>query len=268
MGRRRKLNENCKVKEVVFTNPQELLNYIKDTPETNNSHREMAGFCNYSFADALKMLKSGWPEGIKEVDIKAHEILTLTQADQSIYQYAVTGDFLDIGAYLSGQPECFLYESKESIKKEVVKITCNISASCEISQDTIKNKGAAMLALIDKLYQTHFVELDLIIKSHDCMGYDITFKYQVNLKEGYDKDMIAFIICNPAYLRRIYFAICEKITGKNNCRGYGAPRDIEGMEGIYIPALKSGQQWNDYATLEQSANTVSRLLQICKKEGR
>lgn len=249
---------------VKFTNREDMLEYIKDTPLKNRSREAMPNFCDYSWEDTLKMLKEGWGEGIKEIDIKADVISQTIDNQEVVYNRDVTGEYLDIGSYLEGIPECFFYSDTQNTKKEGLKITVNLSAHYKIEQEQIKNKGAVVMALIDRLYDKYFLDIDLINASTNCMGKDIISIFNISTQNGYDRDMLAFMICNPAYLRRVNFAITERICRTSRCGGYGGSRDIEGLEGIYIPIINNSE---DYLTLEQSANKVSMILNNLKEGG-
>lgn len=249
---------------VKFTNREDMIDYIKNTSPENRSREVMPNFCDYSWEDTLKMLKEGWGEGIKEIDIKADVISQIIDNQEIVYNRDVMGEYLDIGSYLEGIPECWFYSDIQIAKKEGLKITVNLSAHCNIKQEQIKNKGAVVMALIDRFYDKYFLDIDLINPSINCMGKNIISIFNISTLNGYDRDMLAFIICNPAYLRRVNFAIIERICKKSNCNGYGSPRDIEGLEGIYIPIINNSE---DYLTLEQSANKVSMILNNLKEGG-
>lgn len=251
------ITEKNKEVIVTFESVNDILEYIKDTPEGNNSRREREDFVSHSWDQMLTMLKTGWSEGIKEVDIKSHEILnSLKQDTLTVYNYDVHGEFLDIGTYLTGNPECFLQAEPMATDKPIKKITVNLTASHQVNQQTLINRGAGIMGMIDTFYNQYFIDLTFVIKTRNCQGYDITMLFNANLKQGYDRDMIAFISCSPAMLRRVYFAVCEKITGLDHCGGYGNCQDVT-TDGIYFPYLTSDA---GYETIKESANTIQRYI--------
>src|SRR3989337_2262292 len=126
-------NKNVKV---VFDNVQNMIDYIKDTPEGNNSRKTRPEFVKHSWDETLEMLQTGWGEGIKEVDIKASQTIdTLKQDDKITYNFDVTGEFIDIGLYVTGTPECFLQSESIQTDKPVKKIVVNLTASYKVDQE-------------------------------------------------------------------------------------------------------------------------------------
>lgn len=242
---------------VTFNNVNDILEYIKETPEGNNSRRERGDFCPFTWEEMLTMLKTGWPSGIKEIDIKSHAIIdSLMDDTKTDYKYDVTGDFIDIGTFTTGAPECFLQSEPTATDKPVKKIVVNLGAASRVGQHTIINKGAAIMAMIDTYYNQYFIDLSFVIKTTNCQGYDITMIFNANLSQGYDRDMIAFIACNPTLLRRVYFAVCEKITGLSSCGGYGHCQDIT-IDGLYFPFMSYDDGYRD---LKESTFTIQRYI--------
>ncbi len=235
----KKQNKNKQV-SLAFNSRQEILEYIADIPVNNYSHSYIKpASCKFSWNDSINFLREGWSEGIKEVDIKVKEIEGMIDTNTIQYDYDVTGDYIDIGSYLQGVPECFLTSSNSEKQKAGIKIGVNLGFHFGITQESIYNFGAAILSLIDKLYQSHYIDLTFYIGSKNCMKHNIDIAYHVSTEQGYDRDYIAFILCNPAFLRRIAFAILEKVTGNDNCDGYGQAMTLDNIKSndIWIPKL-------------------------------
>ena len=83
------------------------------------------------------------------------ELISIYPKDEILWD--VTGEQVDSGTFLTGEPECFMIFNKtvgEGLG--IVNILCNAAASCGIPTELIENRGAALLSLIDVLEDLGF----------------------------------------------------------------------------------------------------------------
>jgi len=258
---------NAKLHKIEFDDYQDILNYLADydNPNSNAQTYDQPEFCKFSFDQALEMLKSGWPEGVKEVaDITETITDKITRDAATTVSYDVTGDFLDVGTYLTGQPECWgLMETIEGPKNEI-DIIVNVTYSYSVKQETIYNRGAAITALIDQLQKTHFVNVKFVQRVDDSgsfNGKDFELTFNVNTKNDYSRDLIAFYAANSSFLRRLIFAIEEKYCKRDRCGSYGCivkPDGIDAKNTVYFKEVTNDSQWN---TPETAAAEVKKLIE-------
>lgn len=99
-----------------------------------------------SWEQAKQLAIEGWKEGLEEVEkyrAKLAPFIT-DKILRPLQVYSVSGYSVDVGAYLSNDPECFIsrvYEERNYPGK-IFKIVCSISFSAAIEPQTIIQRGA------------------------------------------------------------------------------------------------------------------------------
>jgi hypothetical protein len=201
-------------------------------------------FCRYSWAECLSGLRSGWPEGVRDVDVATDRICA-DQHDASAVSigYDVTGDYIDVGAFLQGEPECWGVFAEEHRPQEEIRIVVNICFSGRVPQEHIIYRGAAITSLIDRLSRNYFIKLQFVCRTSDTGekagsgdGYHTTIN--VDMRNGYSRDLIAFMSAHPGMLRRVWFVAAEREFNHADLGGYGYVKDVPEDErgDIYFPA--------------------------------
>lgn len=244
----------------VFNSAHEIAEYIADLPADNYSiSYDRPSFCNISHAEAVTLLQSGWSDGSKDIDIKTNAIKgAMVDTITPIYQYDKTGLFFDVATYLEGGPDCFLTVEQQEFKKEKCRIVVNIGVSAYRTENEIKNRGAAILVVIDKLYATHDIDLSFVMSVKNARGYDIDITINVNTQNGYSRDLISFIVCHPAMLRRVLFSVMEKATGQKTLGDYGGLQNrlVDMTADIYFPFMET----DDYDDIASAAAAVQKII--------
>lgn len=237
-------------KRIDFASANHLIQYIESMPVTPSRDAEYsANFCPFSFDEALHLLKNGWSDGVKSFGITgvAHDS-TNTQ-EREAYNYDVTGDFFDLDAVIQGVPECCLYRENEIADKSGVDIYINIATSWSVSQQTITNRGAAIAELVDSLREKNSVRVILVskAKSHEHNA-EHTITITLDTDREYSRDSMAFMIANPAMLRRFIININEAHFGAKN-------------GGHYLP-LSFGNDYDGkivFDKIEHNDNSMSNI---------
>jgi hypothetical protein len=182
---------------------------------------------------AVELATEGWQEGrefigqiVSQLDNIEARSVTLPQPVND-----VTGDYVDIGAYLEGIPENMVRWEEQECPRRVVRILFNMAVSGAVSRDVIRWKGATVLALIDRLEASGVrVELDMVdsteVKPHKALTF-VTLK---KAEEPLHLDRLAFHLVHPSSLRRLMFSLKECDPTKEVQRmktydggGYGHP---------------------------------------------
>jgi len=177
-------------------------------------------FWTETFLDAVKLSRSGWAEGTAKVashrDAMASWIAAAVSAKAKAFAWDVTGDFIDVGRYLSGEPEAFGSEQNhgEQINGRVVTIRLNASVSGGVSADTICARGVTVLVAVD-LLESLGLQVEVIAacggRGHGGCGNDprvAQADYNVTVKragEAVDPDRLSFVIAHPSFFRRFGF---------------------------------------------------------------
>ncbi len=201
---------------------------------------------NLTWEEAKQLAQSGWIEGMNEIE-KYRAIL-----EPKITQYIVrpvpkssyTGYVVDVGAYLSNNPECFITRGweKRNYPGRLFTIVVSCSFSCSVDADTIIKRGALVCALVDALeYAGHRVEIicndtstsrggkneiDVVVKKHD---------------QPLEMTDLAFCLAHPAMLRRIIFSANELMGWSDYASNYGYPAQATNQGDLYINEIHSGK---------------------------
>ena len=170
-----------------------------------------------TFEEAMTLAIAGWPEGAAEalalrasIDSAVREIVCARQAS---YAYDLTGESVDVGRFLGGEPECFVTQtnSGESSSGRVVRLVVNLAASGAVSSKSLFARGAVVLAAVDILESLdHRVELHI---AHGCRNTSGNFEQFAMIKSAQqplDVDRLAFCLCHAACLRRLAFSVMEQ----------------------------------------------------------
>jgi hypothetical protein len=130
---------------------------------------------------------------------------------------ALSGDEVDVGLYLSGEPECmtdWVMAETPSFGK-VVKVIVHLTGTAGVSAEALMYRGLLACLLIDTLEASGLrCEVWGLPKcSADNGGDDPKYLAQVLLKpadEPVELDRLAFMLAHPAVFRRFGFRLMEQ----------------------------------------------------------
>lgn len=171
-----------------------------------------------TFAEALHLARSGWPEGSRLVRAQSDKFRASVEHSQGISQGRIVrsgfvGVAPNIPAYIAGRPDSMLAFHREPKNAPVVRVLVSIGATWDVSADSMRRRGAAVCALIDLLEQSgRRVEITMLSAVLGNAGklsacYTVTLKHA---QDALDLDRIAFALANPAMLRHITFAARDR----------------------------------------------------------
>lgn len=218
----------------------EFAEYTDEVPEYNHSKGNSDNeWCGGTFEDAMTQAKTGNPELVEKLFDGVNVIEAMINEDAVGEIRDVTGEYFDVGDYLSGEPEVFRRDEYGN-QKPVIPVYANFAMNGGQSTDMIMKRGCAIVALVDELEKSGFiVDLNLVHVVDYCKGKTYTkIKVRTN---PLDLDTVAFIMANPLCLRRLWFAVLEQIADKPNCNEYGYPSEYDlpdlfssGISGFYF----------------------------------
>jgi len=249
----------------------DFLDFASKTPKcVGGTSRSDSGFHgSESFEQTLELAKRGWPEGAAraiairgQVDSVVADTIRSQSADIG---WDVTGEFLDVGRFLSGEPECFglRVPSGESSEKPVIKIIVNLAVSGSVGHDAIFARGAAIVAAIDILEGTgRRVEVWVAKggKVSRGRGTGTTLDIRTLVKpanQPLDIDRLAFVCCHVGCLRRLFFSAQEQY-GFPATRTY--PHAIVAEDAIVTGHALRGKDFT-------KAELIEYIDSICKQAG-
>lgn len=220
-----------------------------------------------TFEQAVALARTGWPEGAaKAAALRASiagTINDLIAAKAAAYAYDVSGQWVDVGLHLSGEPECFGVETQDSsvLNQPVVKLVFNAAASAAVGSDSLIARGVAAVAAIDILEATgRRVEVWLVKGGLRKRG-TATNTIRVLLKRAdqpVDVDRVSFALACPACLRRLLFSI-QHHAGFAAKRTY--PHPVAGdRESILVPHVLSKKPLS-------REDVLAQVSSICRQAG-
>ncbi len=204
----------------------------------------------FSWEEVKEMaLCDGWPKGLEIV----REMSGTMSAEfeqyipESTPSMDVSGSFIDIGAYVSGNPECFYeFSDDDHMRSNVITMLVDFSETFKQEAITVMRKGAAIVALIDLLeslqYRVEVVSVDST-NTHDCRAQ---LEYILPLKSATQplhRGVLALTCCNAGMRRRIHSSWLEQFPKSVRRRsnvpnhkfyGYVCPPSMHGYSGDIV----------------------------------
>lgn len=216
---------------------------------------------NATYKECASMAREGWPEGaekVKAISERIGEILTST-IEQTIFNHAVVGHNLDVGAYLAGSPECFTSPEPLKIDLQGTRLVKMVVSGCCSSTRTsleYQTRGAAIVAMIQALELNGYsLEVWLNFAAMDrrtdtLIGLDVKLK---DFGDALDLDRVTFATVHTGHFRRLVFGQIEKTIGMT-CAPL-SPRDAQNKGDIYI-----GTDDGEYSDEAEAAEWVKGKL--------
>ncbi len=195
-----------------------------------------------SFKHSMELAEHGCPTTREAIHQASFRVMSEMLPE---WDTAPVGVFPCIPAYAAGVPTDMFTPSEygNPVPKPIVRILVNVTASCNVPTAQIVNRGAAILALIDRVQATG-QRVELVAEFHCNAGSD-SFAFSVTVKrpeEPVDLDRIAYAIAHPAMLRRSLFRVME-FTAPYRVSGYGNATDFQDRVSggdIYIKSMLHG----------------------------
>lgn len=265
--------------KVHYDNIPDLLQYFEEFKERDGGSTkppDKSWDMGAGWEGALKLAKTGWKQGTAEIMSKVKEIKNMDCSEKGGFMWDVTGEILDIGSFCAGDPEHWL-QPMDIDTQPVYRICVNICCSCNVTAKQFANRGAAVIALVDKLQESGgIVELDVVMVDESPEGYGHDKSRSIESLELWhhfgasplDVDMASFAIGHPAYFRRLSFAAIEVATrATTGCGGYGHVSDLPQAEAekydvyLYGGFSRSGNGIEEFNTIEGAAEWVNRTAE-------
>ena len=229
--------------------------------KSSRSNNDLHWYGGLTWDEAKKQAKSVWQEGLDKIEkIRAQISPIITKQVlrprpiNAMYGYSV-----DVGSYLSNDPECFFSQEYEqrNYPGRIFKLVVSISFSSEITPETIIQRGAMVCALVDAIeYAGHRVEVvcnwAVCGDSHNRVYSDYKWWFEVfttikKTNQSLDMSDLAFCLAHPAMLRRFMFSVAELNGWSDNVSNYGYPAEATEKGDLYIREIFSGEVQDEQA---------------------
>ncbi len=211
---------------------------------------------------ARELANTGWNASL------IRDFLIHTDQETSQLEYVMVGAQVDMGRFVSGEPEHILQYSP--VEKRPITIWVNIGAAGFVGAKEILNRGMALAAIINSLEATGYsTEIKAVSstyirgKSEETKGKENDQEMLERLKEESKKDKLIFIsisikkfgelldygrmafwMGHPAALRRLEFRYLEQIPEIKDLIGpkrYGSavelPKHLLPSNVCYLPTI-------------------------------
>ena len=250
------------------------LDYVFNTPvkagngrDSKNADATERWDFGVGWDGAVELASKGWEQGVKNMN-KYRELVDVPEhTDRGMHMRSfndLSGDEVDVGLYLSGEPECmtdYRLQLTPSYGK-VANIVVNLSTSCSVSAKTMSLRGSAACILIDAL-EGAGVRCEVTLVTLCCQH--ITSEVVVKKPDEHmEPDRMAFMLAHPATFRRFGFKEMETFDGKvgqlTRNRTYGRPRNLPEKEREADGTIYFDCQYGGYHSEKEMVQSVNNLL--------
>lgn len=197
--------------------------------------------------------------------------------NQFVSTYDVAGGAVDVGRFLSGDPECMQVSMPMKVMRtgRVIKVAVPVGYQADISAETIKARGVAVMALVDAFAQMqHPVE---VIAVRAGYGSRQRFCWTITVQpsdEPLNMGRMLFALAHPAMTRKMAFTIAHG-EDHNYKRTFSVPGsyamsprtayiedlDINVENSIILPELTSNYGWSE----KESVAWIKAQLEMIKE---
>lgn len=195
----------------------------------------------------------------------------------------VTGGMVDVGAFLSGEPECMMTTREDTTRaRKVVNILFNGSVSCGVGEKIMRLRGIAMLAFVDALESTQRYRVNLYYSLAFGRSSSDNAKGAVVIRlldpsHRYDPQAVGYALTHPTMFRRLVFSYLNTLDeataatwGVNNSN-YGFPGTLRSLpteiedgtfassECLHCGIQRMSEVYNTKSAIEWVKNQMSQL---------
>lgn len=200
---------------------------------TNESSSEWAG--SKSMDEALYFLQYGWQEVAEALFLEDAALAVGREIEPEFVPLPdVTGGMVDIGAYITGIPECMVNFEQKPRTKKTVSILFNVCNSGGRRKEDIIKRGHTVTCICDYLERSGYrVRIDVADTAYGWgtggygSGGERTHWTLAFCAKDYNQPLdfgrIGFMLGSPSMLRRIFFGVeaSSKSWGKDYGSSFG-----------------------------------------------
>lgn len=234
-------------------------------PSWESHQPQDASFCKMTWDEAVNQALYGEAKQAKHFAGLVDKVSSMLHTDMPSLTHDVQGEMIDVGAYLSGEPECFIRKLPRPAPK-CIPITVDMSFVWRTNAKIIENRAAAIVALVDEM-QRSGMAVDFVVRklTEGCDGKtDLVIDVDIPCRPV-DINTVSFV-CSTAFQRRFSFAVLEHYVGHNRPDGGGYSRGIPlerpAEPGFLFVGSYDGEfNDSDWATLESSKNHILDMVE-------
>lgn len=230
-----------------FDGVNTALDFIKENmPEPkrekcSSSRDEDGGFYTFqTYEDCFDTFRFNPHKLKRDKDIDGR--LTSPESSGNKINYDYTGDYIDMGRYVDGEPECFGTMTYGRIEKRV-RLVYAFSATAHVDPKVIHTKSTRISQLVDWL-EANGIRTEILAVESSGVGH-----MEVQVKRFEDRFVYndLLVTTHPDFLRRIFFRVAEYSPSWK--WGYGSSISCSRMLEKYV---KSSASPFEYANNEHT----------------
>ena len=179
-----------------------------------NSHDtdDASWYGTKTFQDALNLAKYGWSERLNDIkQLELKEIPSYKQIYQTDTVYGLAGSNVDIGRFLTGNPECMrhnIINSGFNIPAGFARLVVNNGCLANVSFEQKFNYGLKVVSIANSLELSNIrTEIDLLVQVDYSYSVFITLK---KYDDSFYLEKVMFPISHIAFHRRLCFSERER----------------------------------------------------------
>ena len=213
--------------EKEIRNYQELLAFCtakngSNMSATSERTSQRSWFGTKNFTDALSKAKNG---DVSEIGKMKKSLDSLKVEGKGITfspVFQVCGESVEVGRFLSGEPECMQeWEMTEAKGNKVVDFYFHIGGVADVTAEEKRNYGSATLAILDFLESSNVrVNLYLYTSNTFSGGGSTIYTEVIKMKSAEDAlniPILSFAMTNASMFRRLMFKVFESKNGGVGC---------------------------------------------------
>ena len=183
--------------------------WLADNP---GSHYGVGG----SWEGHKKLSLEGWAEGaarIEKLRVGVDRIIDKIRERSEALVYDVSGQWLDVGRFLDGEPECFggyIQADFGGSSSKVIRVDVNIAASAGINEREFFERGAAAAAFCDAIEASGRRCEIYAVSGGYSKAYGLAMQVRVKIKsanEPLDLGRLAVAVADSGSYRRAVFSL-------------------------------------------------------------
>jgi hypothetical protein len=239
---------------------------------TRSSRKGDSDWAGCSWAEALELARYGWREGAKDMRRAFADLPSPTLSAGNAWRHDYYGERIDMARFSYGDDACFRTRSgSDRGRAKLVRILVPMAYPCTTSEESVVNRGAAIISVVDALEMTRrTVEVVCCYASTSSGSRKATQGFHMNhavvVKQAgqpFDIERMSFFLSHNASLRRIGFALMESSAeaepSHRSNYGYGCDihPDDQSPTSIALPEMHGGD-WSSPAKARETLASIVR----------
>lgn len=205
------------------------------TPKEKWHEAESNKWAGGTHLQAKRMaMGKGWEESLGMVEAITSHVANLVDAetvsDTFQYRYDVVGGAIDMGKFLTGEPECMIEAHPVPIARrgKVARVVVPITYSAGVPSDLAQRRGAAIVGLIESLARAHYsLEVWAVGVAQSVYGHKRS-AYSIKVADAavhFDPALVAYGVGHTTMFRRLYFNV-EMLEGPMFRENWNVPHGM------------------------------------------